>query len=125
MPDTPNDDLWREEEHEDSCSCSSHPYLVSSSSTEIITVPADPVPLERGMIDKTFLMERLLAGFNTMGTVDPRQYVHLVQRDGGAHDGSNTDTTPAPETAPIQYTDDTVDIVDTQAPDIQDTQATR
>ena len=125
MPDTPNDDFWREEEHEDSCSCSSHPYLVSSSSTEIITVPADPVPLERGMIDKTFLMERLLAGFNTMGTVDPRQYVHLVQRDGGAPDGSNTDTTPAPETAPIQYTDDTVDIVDTQAPDIQDTQATR
>ena len=125
MPDTPNDDLWREEEHEDSCSCSSHPYLVSSSSTEIITVPADPVPLERGMIDKTFLMERLLAGFNTMGTVDPRQYVHLVQRDGGAPDGSNTDTTLAPETAPIQYTDDTVDIVDTQAPDIQDTQATR
>ena len=99
MPESYNDDLWREEEHEDSSSCSSHLYLVSSSSTEIITVPADPVPLELGVIDRTFLMERLLAAFSTMGTVNVQQYVNRMERIGGAP-GSYTDT--------VRYIDDTV-----------------
>ena len=79
-----------------------------------------------------FLMERLLSAVNRMGTVDTFQYVHLVQQDGGAL-GSVT----------VRYTDDTVQIQDTdtaqdtdqtsqtlqtwdsdvaQTPDIQDTQ---
>ena len=128
MPESYNDDLWREEEHEDSCSCSSHLYLVSSSSTEIITVPADPVPLELGVIDRTFLMERLLSAFSTMGTVNLQQYVNRLERIGGAP-GSDT----------VRYTDDTVQTQNSdtdlasqtlqtqdsgvvQAQDIQDTQ---
>ena len=135
MTETHNDDLWREEEHEDSCSCSSHLYLESSSSTEIITVPADLVPLEPGIIDRTFLMERLLTGFNTMGTVDTLQYVHLVQRYGGAL-GSDTvqyadDTVRIHDTETAQSTDQTSQTLQTwdsdvaQAPDIQDNQDTQ
>ena len=74
--------MWREEEHDDSCSCSSHLYLESSSGTEIITVPADHVPLEHSEIDRTFLMERLLLAANRMGTANMFQYVHMVQQDG-------------------------------------------
>ena len=45
MPETHNDDIW-----------SSPLYLVSTSRTEIITVPADPVPtLESGRMEETFL----------------------------------------------------------------------
>ena len=73
-------------------------------------------------------MERLLSGFNTMGTADVQQYVSRMERIGGAP-GSDT----------VQYTDDAVqtqnsdtdhasqtlqtqdsDVV--QAQDIQDTQ---
>ena len=101
MHETHTDDIWREEEHEDSCSCSSHPHLVSSSSTEIITVPADLVPLEQGVVDRTFLMERLLSAIQHNGTVNVQQYVNRMERIGGAS-GSDTDT----ET--VQYIDDTV-----------------
>ena len=57
MHETQIDNRCREGEHEDSCSCSSHPHIVSSSSTEIITVPADLVPLEQGVVDGPFLIE--------------------------------------------------------------------
>ena len=123
MPETHNDDIW-----------SSPLYLVSTSRTEIITVPADPVPvpLERGMMEETFLMERLLSVFNTMGTVDTHQYVHLVQQYGGAL-GSDTvqyadDTVRIHDTETAQNTDQTSQTLQTwdsdvaQAPDIQDTQ---
>ena len=105
MHETHTDDIWREEEHEDSCSCSSHPHLVSSSSTEIITVPADLVPLEQGVVDRTFLMERLLSAIQHMGTVNVQQYVNRMERIGGAS-GSDTDT----DTAAVRYIDDTVQI---------------
>ena len=105
MHETHTDDIWREEEHEDSCSCSSHPHLVSSSSTEIITVPADPVPLELGVVDRTFLMERLLSAIQHNGTVNVQQYVNRMERIGGAS-GSDTDT----DTAAVRYIDDTVQI---------------
>ena len=101
MHETHTDDIWREEEHEDSCSCSSHPHLVSSSSTEIITVPADLVPLEQGVVDRTFLMERLLSAIQHNGTVNVQQYVNRMERIGGAS-GSDTDTDT------VQYIDDTV-----------------
>ena len=101
MHETHIDDRWREEEHEDSCSCSSHPHLVSSSSTEIITVPADLVPLEQGVVDRTFLMERLLSAIQHNGTVNVQQYVNRMERIGGAS-GSDTDTDT------VQYIDDTV-----------------
>ena len=107
MHETYTDDIWREEEHEDSCSCSSHPYLVSSSSTEIITVPADPVPLELGVVDRTFLMERLLSAIQHNGTVNVQQYVNRMERIGGAS-GSDTDTDT--DTAAVRYIDDTVQI---------------
>ena len=122
MPETYNDDHWREVEQEDSC---------SSSDTEIITVPIEHV-LRAQEVERMFLRERLLLAVYRLDMENMLRWVEAVQaaqQDGGAHDGSNTDTTPntdtapAPETAPIQYTDDTVDIVDTQAPDTQDTQA--
>ena len=94
-----------------------------SGNTEIVTVDAEPVQSVPNKIERAFLMERLLESIRRAQVA--QQDGGALQQDGGAHDGSNTDTTPAPETAPIQYTDDTVDIVDTQAPDIQDTQATR
>ena len=105
MHETHIDDRWREEEHEDSCSCSSHPHLVSSSSTEIITVPADLVPLEQGVVDRTFLMERLLSAIQHNGTVNVQQYVNRMERIGGAS-GSDTDTDT--DTAAVRYIDDTV-----------------
>ena len=84
LSETLDKDMWREEEHDDSCSCSSHLYLESSSSTEIITVPADQVPLEHSEVDRTFLMERLLLTASRMETVNMFRYVHVVQQDGGA-----------------------------------------
>ena len=71
---------------------------MSVSRTEIITVPADPVPpslSERRIV--VFLMERLLSAFSTMGTVNVHQYVNRMERIGGAP-GSDT----------VRYTDDTV-----------------
>ena len=130
MPETHDDDIW-----------SSLLYLVSTSRTEIITVPADPVPtLESGRMRESFLMERLLLVFNTMGTADVQQYVNRMERIGGAL-GSDTvqyaddtvqiqDTAQTQDTAQIQDTDtdhtsqtlQTWDSDVAQAPDIQDTQ---
>ena len=126
MPETPNDDIWREEEHEDSCSCSSHLYLVSSSSTEIITVPADLVPLVQGVVDRTFLMERLLSAIQHNGTVNVQQYVNRMERIGGAS-GSDTDrdTAQTPEPWAVQYTDDTVMVHETDQDSMQDTDSTQ
>ena len=99
--------MWREEEQEDSCSsCSSNLYL-ESSNTEIITVPAEHVPLEHSEVDRTFLMERLLLAAYRLDMENMLRYVQMAQQDGGAL-GSGA----------VQYTDDTVDI---QAPDTQDT----
>ena len=137
--------MWREEEHDDSCSCSSHLYLESSSSTEIITVPADHVPLEHSETDRPFLMERLLLAANRIGTVNMFRYVHMVQQDGGAlgegaaHYTDDTVYIQAPDTAldtdtdTAQYTDtdqtsDTLQTWDTdvaQTTDIQDIQDTQ
>ena len=97
--------MWREEEHEDSCSsCSSYLYLESSSNTEIITVPAEHVPLEHGEVDRTFRMERFIT---TYAMENMLRYVQLDQQDGGAL-GSGV----------VQYTDDTGYI---PAPDTQNT----
>ena len=79
-----------------------------------------------------FLMERLLSVFNTMGTVDVQQYVHLMERIGGAL-GSDTvlyadDTARLYDTETAQNTDQTSQTLQTwdsdvaQAQDIQDTQ---
>ena len=132
MHETHTDDIWREEEHEDSCSCSSHPHLVSSSSTEIITVPADLVPLEQGVVDRTFLMERLLSAIQHNGTVNVQQYVNRMERIGGAS-GSDTDTdtvrymdntlqTQNADTDLASQTPQTQDSGVVQAQDTQDTQ---
>ena len=104
MPETYNDDI-----------CSSLFYLVSVSRTEIITVPADPVPTS--LSDRrreSFLMERLLSGFNMMGTVDVQQYVSRMERIGGAP-GSDT----------VQYADDTVQIQDSDTDHTSQTLQTR
>ena len=106
MPETHDDDI-----------CSSLLYLVSTSRTEIITVPADPVPtLESGRMRESFLMERLLLVFNTMGTADVQQYVNRMERIGGAPGlfGSVT----------VQYADDTVQIQDTAQTQDTDTDHT-
>ena len=122
MHETDNDDID-----------SSLLYLVSVSRTEIITVPADPVPptLNERRIE-VFLMERLLAAYSPMGTVNAQQYVNWMERIGGAS-GSDTDTDT------VQYIDDTVQTQNSdtdlasqtlqnqdsgvvQAQDIQDTQ---
>ena len=97
--------MWREEEHEDSCSCSSHLYLESSSSTEIITVPAERVLLELDEVDRTFLMERL--SLSAVGIENMLQYVQLDLHDGGA-----------PGSRVVHWTDD---IAYVSAPDTQDT----
>ena len=144
MPETYNDDLWRESEQDDSSSSmDSYLYLESSNDTEIVTVPAEHVPRVYSEVEQMFQRERFMRPFRLV-----MAEINRETQDGGAlpPDGGalqhvdetvdtqapdtvdtqalDTDTTPAPETAPIQYTDDTVDIVDTRAPDIQDTQAT-
>ena len=122
MHETDNDDID-----------SSLLYLVSVSRTEIITVPADPVPptMNERRIE-VFLMERLLAAYSPMDTVNAQQYVNWMERIGGAS-GSDTDTDT------VQYIDDTVQTQNSdtdlasqtlqnqdsgvvQAQDIQDTQ---
>ena len=160
MPETYNDDLWRESEQDDSSSSmDSYLYLESSNDTEIVTVPAEHVPRVYSEVEQMFQRELFMRVFRLV-----MAEINRETQDGGAlpQEGGNlqhvddtvdtqaldtmdtqapktvdtqapktvdtqaldTDTTPAPETAPIQYTDDTVDIVDTRAPDIQDTQAT-
>ena len=112
--------MWREEEHEDSCSsCSSYLYLESSSNTEIITVPAEPVPLEHNEVDRTFLMERL--SLSAYGMENMFSYVQLDTQDGGAlgsgvvHYTDNTAYTSAPDTQ------DTVPATDTDTTQVTDT----
>ena len=129
MPETYNDDLRREVEQEESWSSSdSDLHLESSNDTEIITVPVEHVPRVQE-VDRTFLRERLLLAVYRLDMENMLRWVEAVQaaqQDGGAHDGSNTDTAldtdtaPDTDTASVQYADDTVD---TQAPDTQDTQA--
>ena len=98
MHETDNDDID-----------SSLLYLVSISRTEIITVPADPVPPtmnERRA--EVFLLEYLSAVYSPMGTVNVQQYVNWMERIGGAYGSEiNTDT--------VQYIDDTVQIQNTDS----------
>ena len=54
---------------------------------------------------ESFLMERLLLVFNTMGTADVQQYVNRMERIGGAPGSLDSVT--------VQYADDTVQIQDT------------
>ena len=139
--------MWREEEHEDSCSsCSSYLHLESSSNTEIITVPAELVPLEHGEVDRTFLMERL--SLSAYGMENMLHYVQLDLPDGGAPgsgvvhyiddiayisapDTQHTASAPDTDTAQFTDTDQTSDTKqgwDTdvaQTTDIQDTQDTQ
>ena len=107
MPETYNDDLWREVEQEDSCSSSdSYLYLESSNDTEIITVPIEHVPRVQE-VDGTFLMERLLLAAYRLDMENMLRWVEAVQaaqQDGGAHDGSNTDTALDTDTAQTQDT---------------------
>ena len=144
MPETYTDDLWREAEQDDSSSSmDSYLYLESSNNTEIVTVPAEHVPRVYSEVEQMFQRERFMRAFRLVMAEINRETQDggALPQDGGAlqhvdetvdtqapdtvdTQALDTDTTPAPETAPIQYTDDTVDIVDTRAPDIQDTQAT-
>ena len=95
MHETDNDDID-----------SSLLYLVSVSRSEIITVPADPVPptMNERRIE-VFLMGRLLDAYSPMGTVNVQQYINWMERIGGAS-GSDTDT----DTDTVRYIDDTVQI---------------
>ena len=125
MPETYNDDLWREVEQEDSCSSiDSYLYLKSSNDTEIITVPVEHVPHVQSEVERFMrALRQVIAG------------TYREIQDGGAHAGSDTDTAPDTDTATVQYADDTVDIVSpadtdkdqdiniTQTQDSQDTQA--
>ena len=93
--------MWREEEQEDSCSsCSSYLQLESSNDTEIITVPAEHVPRVPSVVDKTFLMERLMEAYRRV-----MEDIRRETEDGGAHGSHDTDTAPAPDTVPPTDTD--------------------
>ena len=108
MPETYNDDLWRESEHDDSSSSmDSYLYLESSNDTEIVTVPAEHVPRVYSEVEQTFQQERFMRAFRLVMADINREI-----QDGGAP-GSDT----------VQYADDTVQIQDT-AP-IQDTAQTQ
>ena len=120
MPETYNDDLWREVEQEDSCSSSdSYLYLESSNDTKIITVPIEHVPRAQE-VERTFLWERLLLAAYRLDMENMLRWVEAVQaaqQDGGAHDGSNTDTAPDADTAPDTDTAQTQDTVQDQTLD--------
>ena len=113
MPETYNYDLWREEEKEDSWSSSDADlYLESSNDTEIITVPVEHVP-HVPEADRTFLWERLLIDAYRRDMENMLRWIEIVQaaqQDGGAlqQDGG------ALGSATVQYTDDTVETVQTQ-----------
>ena len=112
MPETYNDDLWRDSEQDDSSSSTdSYLYLESSNDTEIVTVPAEHVPRVYTEVDQTFPQERFMRAF-VLSTAD----INRETQDGGA-----------PGSDAVQYADDTVLIQDkAQTQDttqIQDTDA--
>ena len=126
MPETYNDDLWREAEQDDSSSSmDSYLYLESSEDSEIITVPAEHVPRVPYIVpeehvpsvpevDRTFLRERIILAAMRLDLEDMLRWVEgvqAIQQDGGAlpQDGGA-----------LQHVDETVD---TQDPDAVDTQA--
>ena len=57
--------------------------LFSASRRPLVPGPADLVPLEQNVVDRTFLMERLLLGTQYMGTVNVQQYINRMERIGG------------------------------------------
>ena len=93
MPEPYNDDLWREQEQDDSSSSKdSYLYLENSNDTEIVTVPAEHVPRVYSEVEQTFQRERFWRAFRII-MVD----LNRETQDGGA---SNPHA--------VQYTDDAV-----------------
>ena len=110
MPETYNDDLWRESEQDDSSSSmDSYLYLESSNDTDIITVPAEHVPRVYSEVEQTFQRERFMRAFRIiMADIDRET------QDGGA-----------PDSIAVQYADDTVRVQETAQAPIQDTDTTQ
>ena len=106
MPEPCNDDLWREEEQDDSnSSMDSYLYLESSNDTEIITVPAEHVPRVYSEVEQTFQRERLQRTFRLL-----MDTINRETQDGGASDPHA-----------VQYIDDTVVVQETVQNPTQDT----
>ena len=106
MPEPYNDDLWREQEQDDSSSSmDSYLYLESSNNTEIITVPAEHVPRVHIEVEHTFQYERFLRAFRIITATINRE-----TQDGGASDPHA-----------VQYIDDTVVVQETVQNPTQDT----
>ena len=96
--------------------------LFSASRRALVPGPADLVPLEQNVVDRTFLMERLMLGTQYMGTVNAQQYINRIERNGGAS-GSDTDTHTG--SIAVQYADDIVRVHETAQDSIQDTDITQ
>ena len=110
MPEPYNDDLWREQEQDDSSSSmDSYLYLESSNDTEIVTVPAEHVPRVYSEVEQTFQRERFLRAFRII-----MADINRETQDGGA---SNPHA--------VQYTDDTVVVHETVQDSMQDTDSTQ
>ena len=110
MPEPYNDDLWREQEQDDSSSSmDSYLYLESSNDTEIVTVPAEHVPRVYSEVEQTFQRERFLRAFRII-----MADINRETQDGGA---SNP--------IAVQYTDDTVMVHETVQDSTQDTDSTQ
>ena len=110
MPEPCNDDLWREQEQDDSSSSmDSYLYLESSNDTEIVTVPAEHVPRVYSEVEQTFQRERFLRAFRII-----MANINRETPDGGA---SNPHA--------VQYIDDTVVVQETVQDSIQDTESTQ
>ena len=106
MPEPYNDDLWREQEQDDSSSSmDSYLYLESSNDTEIITVPAEHVPRVYSEVEQTFQRERFLRAFRII----------MADIDRETQDGGATDPIA------VQYADDTVRVHETAQDSTQDT----
>ena len=110
MPEPYNDDLWREQEQDDSSSSmDSYLYLESSNDTEIITVPAEHVPRVYSEVEQTFQRERFLRAFRII----------IADIDRETQDGGATDPIA------VQYADDTVRVHETAQDSTQDTDSTQ
>ena len=110
MPEPYNDDLWSEQEQDDSSSSmDSYLYLESSNDTEIVTVPAEHVPRVYSEVEQTFQRERFLRAFRII-----MADINRETQDGGA---SNP--------IAVQYTDDTVMVHETVQDSTQDADSTQ
>ena len=110
MPEPYNDDLWREQEQDDSSSSKdSYLYLENSNDTEIVTVPAEHVPRVYSEVEQTFQRERLQRTFRLL-----MDTINRETQDGGASDPHA-----------VQYIDDTVVVQETVQNPTQDTEYTQ